>query len=58
MSACTGGVDWFGVGMFVFFEFGEPLALFYIDYIAVMGLFAWIGHYLAKILRKPGRSVM
>lgn len=38
--------------MFVFFDFEEPLILFYIDYIAVMGLFVWIGHYLAKILRR------
>lgn len=37
--------------MFVFFDFEEPLVLFYIDYIAVMGLFVWIGHYLAKVLR-------
>lgn len=36
---------------FVFFNFDEPLALFYVDYLAVMGLFVWIGHYLAKILR-------
>lgn len=37
--------------MFVFFDFEEPLVLFYVDYIAVMGLFVWIGHYLAKMLR-------
>ena len=37
---------------FVFFDYEEPLILFYIDYIAVMGLFIWIGHYAAKILRK------
>lgn len=38
--------------MSVFFDFEEPLILFYIDYIAVMALFVWIGHYLAKILRR------
>ena len=38
--------------MFVFFDFEEPFILFYIDYIAVMALFVWIGHYLAKILRR------
>lgn len=38
--------------MFVFFDFEEPLVLFYIDYIAVMGLFIWIGHYLAQLLRR------
>lgn len=36
---------------FVFFDFEEPLILFYVDYIAIMGLFIWIGHYLAKALR-------
>ena len=38
--------------LFVFFDFEEPLILFYIDYIAVMGLFIWIGHYLAQLLRR------
>lgn len=43
--------------MFVFFDFEEPLVLFYVDYIAVMGLFVWTGHYLAKILRGlPGKK--
>ena len=36
---------------FVFFDFEEPLFFFFLDYLAVMGLFIWIGHYLAKILR-------
>ena len=36
---------------FVFFDFGEPLILFLIDYIAVMGLFVFIGHYVSKGLR-------
>lgn len=44
---------------FVFFNFDEPLALFYVDYLAVMGLFVWIGHYLAKILRSlAGRKTV
>lgn len=38
---------------FVFFDFGEPLILFLLDYIAVMGLFVCIGHYLAKGVRNP-----
>ena len=43
--------------MFVFFDFEEPLTLFYVDYIAVMGLFVWIGHYLSKFLRAlPGKK--
>lgn len=35
---------------FVFFDFNEPLILFLIDYIAVMGLFVFIGHYIAKVV--------
>ncbi len=37
---------------FVFFDFDEPLILFFLDYIAVMGLFVCIGHYLAVRLRR------
>ena len=33
---------------FVFYDFGEPLPLFFKDYLAVMALFVCIGHYLAK----------
>ena len=41
---------------FVFFDFGEPLILFMLDYIAVMGTFVFIGHYAARILRKIGKK--
>lgn len=34
---------------FVFFDFHEPLILFLLDYIAVMGLFVFVGHYLTKL---------
>lgn len=37
---------------FVFFDFEEPLLLFLLDYIAIMGLFIAIGHYLSEILKK------
>lgn len=37
---------------FVFFGFEEPLIFFFLDYLAVMGLFVWAGHYLAKLVRK------
>ncbi len=37
---------------FVFFDYEEPLVLFFLDYIAVMGLFVWSGHYLSKIVRQ------
>ncbi len=32
---------------YVYFDFGEPLALFLLDYVAVMGMFVFIGHYLS-----------
>ena len=37
---------------FVFFNFEEPRVYFFIDYLAMMGLFIWIGHYAAKLIRK------
>ncbi len=38
---------------FVFFDYSEPLALFLLDYLAVMGLFVTIGQTLPRIyLRK------
>lgn len=37
---------------FVFFDFEEPLILFVLDYLAVMGLFVFIGHYIAAGLRR------
>lgn len=42
---------------FVFFDYEEPLVLFFLDYIAVMGSFVWGGHYLSKIVRQiPNRK--
>lgn len=40
---------------FVFFDFSEPVALFLLDYLAVMGLFVWIGYYLSQLI-KIGRK--
>lgn len=37
---------------FVFFDFKEPIILFLLDYMAAMGLFVFIGHYLAEILKR------
>ena len=37
---------------FVFFDFEEPLALFSLDYLAVMELFAAIGYYAIKLLQR------
>lgn len=41
---------------FVFFDFSEPLVLFLFDYIAVMGLFVFLGHYLAETVKKLSRN--
>lgn len=41
---------------FVFFDYEEPLAFFLLDYLAVMGLFVCIGHYVAEGIRRMGRS--
>lgn len=41
---------------FVFFNFEEPLIRFFLDYIAVMGLFVCIGHYLAALLKRRSRK--
>lgn len=38
---------------FVFFDFSEPIVLFLLDYLAIMGLFIWIGHYLSQLVKKP-----
>ena len=37
--------------MFVFFDFDEPFMFFMLDYIAIMILFACLGHYLILLLR-------
>ncbi len=41
---------------FVFFDYDEPLVFFYLDYIAVMGLFLLIGNYACAGLRMIGRG--
>ena len=41
---------------FVFFDFEEPLVFFLLDYLAIMGLFVLIGHYLAEILKHCGQK--
>ena len=37
---------------FVFFDFGQPLLFFVVDYVAVMALFAMGGYYSAKFLKR------
>ncbi len=41
---------------FVFFDYEEPLVFFYLDYIAVTGLFILIGNYVCVGLRMIGKS--
>lgn len=36
---------------FVFFDFSEPLLLFFVDYLAIAILFIALGHYFVKILK-------
>lgn len=40
---------------FVFFDFDEPLLFFYLDYIAIMGLFIFMGNYICVGLKYIGR---
>ncbi|MBT9779650.1 DUF4405 domain-containing protein [Clostridium sp. MCC353] len=37
---------------FVFLDYGESKLWFYIDYLALMGLFVYLAHYGAKLVRK------
>ena len=41
---------------FVFFDFEEPLIFFILDYMAVMGLFVFVGHYFAELLKRCSRK--
>ena len=40
---------------FVFFDYDEPLFFFLLDYIAVMGLFIFIGHFFTLILKQKNK---
>lgn len=37
---------------FVFLDYSESILLFYVDYLALMGLCIFISHYLSRLLRK------
>lgn len=41
---------------FVFLDYSESPISFYIDYLAMMGLFIWLAHYLSVFLQKSGRK--
>ena len=45
------GLYLFLQNQYVFFDFEEPLIFFLADYMAVMALFVWLGHYFSKGLR-------
>ena len=36
---------------FVFLDYAEPIILFYIDYLAIMGLFIFVAHYGLKLFK-------
>lgn len=36
---------------FVFFDFDEPIIFFIVDYVAVMGLFVFVGHYISYAIK-------
>lgn len=37
---------------FVFMDFSEPIPLFYLDYLAMMGAFIFLAYYASRLLRK------
>ncbi len=37
---------------FLFLDPTEPIVFFFLDYMAIMGLFVFIGHYLATVLKR------
>lgn len=40
---------------FVFVDFSRPLAMFFVDYLTILGLFVWLGHYIGTLLQKHGK---
>ncbi len=49
---CAVGTYMFLQVHFVFFDYEEPLLLFLTDYLAIMGLFVFLGHYAGKCLKQ------
>ena len=41
---------------FVFFDYEEPLFFLLADYLAIMGLFVFVGHYMATAIRGLGKK--
>lgn len=46
------GTYMFLQALFVFFDYEEPILLFLLDYLAIMGLFVFLGHYTGKSLKR------
>ncbi len=46
----------FGITQFAFIDLREPIVLFLLDYIVIMGLFVFIGHYASKLVKTTGRK--
>lgn len=42
---------------FVFLDYGEPVWSFYLDYICLMGLWVFLGHYLSRGFRKTAKKI-
>lgn len=42
----------FLISHFVFFDYSEPVIFFFLDYIAVMWMFAYIGNIVMPLLKK------
>ena len=40
---------------FLFLDPTEPILFFFLDYLAIMGLFVFFGHYLAKLMKRLDR---
>ncbi|HIW50849.1 MAG TPA: hypothetical protein IAA10_07855 [Candidatus Blautia intestinavium] len=64
-SAVYGMTIFFRLGMltcmlvrtqFVFLDFSEPVPLFYLDYLAMMGTFVFLGYYMMKKTGKQDRK--
>lgn len=41
---------------FVFFDFGEPLVFFVLDYFAIIGMFGCVGYYISKLLKTTSKA--
>lgn len=47
----------FLISHFVFFDYSEPVIFFFLDYIAVMWLFAYIGNVAMKLIKKRPENI-